>query len=317
MSDIVATNVGEPTGQRKTMEGLVMDLTALEALDAEEIASAERNTLLALENFAAAYAVLTGLEELNEKQRSEFDAMAFLGLSGSEAIHSKVLAWLLDPLGSHGAKDEFLRGFLLETTKEARLAGIETVALAEKSGFDWLETRVHREWHNIVEGYEGYLDILLLNQKEGFVCAVENKVFSGEHGQQLTRYRKALAADFPDDFARHHVFLSPRGTVPCQDEDRQYWTPVNYGMVLRLVEHTIVNSSHPVREDVRIFLEQYATTLRRRIVADADTNVREMARSIYLKHRKAIDLMIHHRPDFRSEMKTPFQGGNSRANRIG
>ena len=156
---------------------------------------------------------MPSLKKLIDEQRAEFDALDFAGTSRSEAFHSKVLAWLLDPRGTHDAGEHFLRGFLLQATAQVVSARIGTDLLPANAAFDWSETKVHREWAHAVDGDKGYLDILLLNEEAGFLCAVENKIGSGEHGEhgeQLTRYRKALVNQYPD-FDGHHVFLTPGG----------------------------------------------------------------------------------------------------------
>ncbi len=272
----------------------------------EEGVNSEYRALLALRASTGANADMAKLEGLIEEQHSEFDALAFLGVSGSEEFHSRFLSWLLDPRGSHGDKHQFLSGFVLETIAQARSAGIRTVTLSDRPGFDWSATTVMPEWRNVVDGREGYLDILLLNRDERFLCAVENKIFSNEHSEQLTRYRLALAEGYPG-FDKHHVFLSPRGTFPIRPEEQEHWTPVSYATVLQLVEQSISNRVSLLPEDVSAFLGQYATTLRRRIVADTDTNVRQLARQIYLEHRQAIELLIEHKPDFVSEGKEIFK----------
>ena len=75
------------------------------------------------------------LEELG-RLAEDFDAFGFLGLSGSEEIHSKVLAWLLNPKETHGAGDYFLKRFLSET-------GVATTQEVESDA--WLSTTVRRE----------------------------------------------------------------------------------------------------------------------------------------------------------------------------
>ena len=248
---------------------------------------------------------LPSLKKLIGEQRAEFDALAFAGVSRSEAFHSKVLAWLLDPRGSHGAGEHFLRGFLLQATAQAGSARIGTGPLAVNAAFDWSATRVRREWAHAVDGDKGYLDILLLNEEAAFLCAVENKIGSSEHDEQLTRYRKALVNQYPD-FDRHHVFLTPGGTLPYRTEEQRWWTPVEYSQVLRLVEETRKNSANPVPKDVGVFLQQYSTTLRRKIVSDVDTNAQQRARQIYLTHREAIEFLIENKPDLVSEMSQLF-----------
>ena len=243
---------------------------------------------------------LAELQQLLEERRSEFDALTFLGLSSSEAVHSRVLAWLLDPQGSHGAGDNFLRGFLRACATVAAGAGVYVGDLGDETAFQWSATRVQQEWHNVVEGYEGRLDILLINDAEGVLCGIENKILSGEHSEQLTRYRRALAGAYPD-FHRRHVFLSPAGTVPLREEERQYWAPVSYATVLQLVEQTITQGDEQIREDVGAFLRQYSTTLRRRVVPDPTSNPRALARKIYMENREVIDFINANKPDYVEE----------------
>ena len=235
--------------------------------------------LSALKKFAEDNPDLERLEEMLAK----FDAFAFLGVSGAEKIHSKILAWLLDPQENHSAGDLFLREFLLETGA-ATCEQILTI--------DWSNTIVQREWRNVVDGETGFLDILILNTEGKFACAIENKLFSVEHSEQLTRYRSALEQEYPA-FSRSYLFLSPQGTPPKSPGEHDFWKVMNYGTILRLVEKTLEHELGPGNEDVTVFLRQYATTLRRRIVPD--TEMKQMATRIYLQHREAIDLINHHK----------------------
>ena len=175
--------------------------------------------LAALEVFASGH---SGLEEL-ERAMAEFDALGFLGLSSSEEMHSNVLGWLLDPVQNHSLGNLFLKRFLLEVGA----ASCQDVIAGE-----WSNTLVKREWRNVVDGETGYLDILVVNHDARFVCAIENKIFSGEHSGQLTRYRKALEQHYPG-YRRSHLLLSPRGAAPASAADRESWTPVSYSTILR------------------------------------------------------------------------------------
>ena len=114
----------------------------------------DEGRIAALEDFAAD---LPSLKKLIDEQRAEFDALDFAGVSRSEAFHSKVLAWLLDPRGTHGAGEHFLSGFLLQATEQAVSAGIRADSLVERAAFDWSATRVRREWAHVVDGDKGYL----------------------------------------------------------------------------------------------------------------------------------------------------------------
>ena len=219
---------------------------------------------------------------------SEFNLFRLLSLDGYEGTHSTVLAWLLNPREKHRLGDAFLRGFLSATTT------------LELSGADLSAARVQREWPNEVDGQTGYLDILILDEGQQFLCAVENKLWYWEHSGQLTRYRRALKQAYPD-FTRHFLFLSPWGT-PAQDAtERGHWEAVNYGVVCKVVEETVESLADSVSEDARVFLRQYANCLRRYVLGDKE--VRELARKIYTEHSEAIELINQNKPDYHEETR--------------
>ena len=244
--------------------------------------------LAALERFASE---LSGLEELATAM-TEFDAFAFLGLSSSEQMHSNVLAWLRDPGGNHSLGEFLLNRFLLETG---------AVSHKEIGTRQWSNTLVVREWRNVVNGETGYLDILVVNHEAQFICAVENKIFSGEHGGQLSHYRRALEQHFPE-YRRIYLFLSPRGTAPFSTADRESWIPANYTTILRLVEEALDLAWEPEDAAATAFLRQYATCLRRTVVPSGE--LRTKAAAIYQRHKEAIDLIIRHRNAYVEDIRT-------------
>lgn len=242
---------------------------------------------------------LERLEKLSEDQRNEFDALDFIGrlrlgegrdLWGREEFHSDVLAWLLDPRESHGLGDHFLKCFL-------HCVGVRPASRAS----DWSATEVTREWPNEIDGQLGYLDILVVNEAQQFLCAIENKVFSDEHSEQLTRYRRALEDYYSPCFTRRYVFLTPQGTHPSRKKERKHWTPVSYSTVCKIIQRILDTNDIAGNDGVHAFLRQYATTLRRNIVPD--TSVAQQARRIYLEHWKAVDLIVAHKPDWVAEAK--------------
>ena len=68
-----------------------------------------------------ALVVDSDLERL-EDLLAEFNLFDVLKIERRERQHSALLAWLLDPHGSHGLRDYFLRRFLSEAAAEAREA---------------------------------------------------------------------------------------------------------------------------------------------------------------------------------------------------
>ena len=200
-----------------------------------------------------------------ERQMSEFNLFTVMGQERRELTHSNILAWLLDAQGNHGLGDGFLNRFLHRN-------GIEMPDLSA--------AKVFRERYRT--------DILLIDEQSRFLCAIENKVDSGEHSEQLARYRKILEGNHPD-FIRRYLFLSPKGTLAQDETERNYWKAVNYGVVCQVVEETVESLADSVSEDARVFLRQYAKALRRHILGDAE--VQELARKIGQQHKRAIALI--------------------------
>ena len=275
------------------LECLVPELEKLERL----LVDANSETLQALEDFAS-HPDLRRVAELLEDanaQAAEFNPFEVLDLWWQEDIHSRILTWLLGPNNSHGLGDYFLRHLLL-------ISGSLSSAGARK---DWSYTKSQREWNCVVDGENRRLDILLVNAREGFLCAIENKIFAPEGGRQLTRYRRALEAEY-SNFERHYIFLSPNGMESRWEEERKLWTPMRYSTILQLVDQTIDDNAAVMREEVRRLLRQYAATLRRRIVPETD-EIAKQARKIYVEHREIIELIYRHKPDYQAEMNQILQ----------
>ena len=238
------------------------------------------------------------LKSLAEQQRREVNFFEVLGVHDSEAVHSNVLAWLLNPQANHGAGSHFLENFLDRTVEAANDLGIPSADPTKIRSIDWSETEVRREWQ--------YIDILILNRKAGFVCAVENKIradegFSDAGVSQLTGYRETLKREFPG-FAKHRVFLSPSGVASRSDVECRFWVPADYAAIRELVVGTMENYGHDASKEGRPFLSQYEAVLRRNIVPDKN-DITRIAQEIYLEHRDAIELIYRNKPNYRAGVK--------------
>ena len=293
------TNDAETAEQIAALESVVSGLAKLE----DKIANKRSSKIAALARFADGNSHLVKLEELHERRLAQLDIFSVLGVTHSELHHSRFLRWLLDPQETHGVEDNFLKSFLLRTCATAEAMGLPTVTPAYIEDAKWSSTEVRREWQ--------YIDILILNRKARFVCAVENKICAGEgigpDGEsQLTRYREALETNFPD-FNKHYVFLSPSGMSSQIPEERKYWTPERHANVVQLVEQTIADNVAGMSDEVRVFLRQYVETLRRNNIVPDSSELQQLARQIYMEHREAIELIYRHRPDYLSEMKQMFK----------
>ena len=264
-------------------------VAALEELDSSldefrELFDAENEkNRLALQALEEEGADLDQLDGMLSERQGEVDIFDALRLDGSEEFNSNLLAWLLDPNGTHGLGGHFLQGFL------AASGASRAIPAADRSS-----TTVEREKSLELDGGYGRLDIWIRNESANFACAVENKVWATESGDQLAWYRRVLARDH-DGQRVHRVFLTRRGVPPDDPAEREHWLTMSYTDILRLVEGTMAAAGDAANEDVLALLRQYAITLRRNIVPEVSNDVHELARRIYRKHKRAIDLIIEHR----------------------
>ena len=262
----------------------------------------DRNTIgeiEKLERFSNGNKDLSQLEKLIEARKTGFQPFRMMGIAKNETTHSRILAWLLNPKGDHGLGDGFLREFIHETVDAAQLPTPRSDDLVDVINASWDHAQIKREWEHKIDEQAGRLDILVLNGQAKFVCAIENKIRSGEHSGQLTRYRRALEAEYPN-FLRHHVFLSPTGSQPEREEERTHWVPVSYKTVHDLIGRLLDKDGGVIDPDVLGFLRHYATLLRREIMPEPE-EVRALARKIYREHRDAIALINRHGPDYSAE----------------
>ena len=232
---------------------------------------------------------LTNLGHAIAEESEQLDALDLIAPSrwAAEEFHSSIISWLLDPSAHHRHAEHFIAALLDSTMAPARLLDA-----------NWGAAQVSQEWENVVDGQRGYLDILILNQNHKILIAIENKTFSQEHSNQLTRYRRALADDYPD-FARHHIFLSPAGVSPYLERDRKYWQPASYSVIHDAIQQVLETGI--ANPDAHALLQIYATTLRRNVMPD--TSLNQQARRIYLEHWEAIHRIMDNIPDWIYETK--------------
>ena len=216
---------------------------------------------------------LEDLERELEALRPDGDApnvFEALGITSAEIRHSNMIAWLMRPDDSHG-----LGGRVLS-------ALIEHAGGIAPEGMD--DFRVMRESDNI--------DILAASAKSRLTLAMENKVWSGEHDDQLARYREAVECRYPD-YVRLYLFLSPHGTPPEGEDDRNAWVPIDYRALIGFVEGAM--GSCEISGKARMLIGDYVDSVRRHIVGDE--SLQERCVEVYLKHKRAIDLIMENLPD--------------------
>ena len=126
-----------------------------------------------------------------------YNVFNVLGVDNMELSHSAFLAALLDPDGSHGMQDAFLKAF------------IDTIAHGgTKPELDTAHAKVYTEYNigNITETTGGRIDILITDHSEtgsgkagGHAIIIENKIWAADQPNQLQRYDKYACGTYSSD----------------------------------------------------------------------------------------------------------------------
>lgn len=223
------------------------------------------------------------LEQL-EAMLAEFNIFEAIGVIRQEIRHSHFLAFLLNPVQNHGLGDVFLKRWLKNVLIEAERPPVSPVDI------DIAEMRhveVRREWRHI--------DILVHDPENALVCFIENKIYSGEHSNQLERYHTIVKNEFPG-YRLIPIFLSPEGEQPSYEA----FIPTSYGTIVRVLEDVCTTYRSVVGSEVTTLIAHYMTMLRRHIVSDSE--IAKLCQKIYRQHKEALDLIFEHRPDLQSDI---------------
>lgn len=146
---------------------------------------------LAVEHRKALEEFLMDIEILEklETHISQFNVFETLGIVHTEIRHSNVLSWLLTPTENHGLGDYVVRKMIQTVSyhhyDENRSDSCDPLKI---SLIDYYDFEVRREWKNI--------DILLVSNDNKIVVAIENKVWSGESGNQLNYLKRFFILSF-------------------------------------------------------------------------------------------------------------------------
>jgi len=133
-------------------------------------------------------------DEIERITGEKFNVFSILGLSSDELAHSKFIANLLNPKGSHGQGDIYLKLFL-EGMQE-KFSDNEEDFIPANSNFNSIDdfktqdaiciTEKHAGKVNFTENDGGRIDIYLKSGKDELI--IENKIYAGDQHKQLKRY---------------------------------------------------------------------------------------------------------------------------------
>lgn len=185
-----------------------------------------------------------------------------LSVSKTEIRHSNMLAWLMNPHGSHGLGDRVLHGI------------VETAA--GDLPLDWSAFSIRRE--------ENHIDLLAVSEKDRYVVCIENKTYSGEHDNQLERYRNLVSTTF-SGYRSLLIFLTRKGRASSDPEN---WQAMSYADILNIISEARKNRQ--LQPEVDLILDNYLDVIRG--FSGGDSRLRDLCGEVYRKHKRALDIIL-------------------------
>lgn len=239
------------------------------------------DTELDIQRFFQEVASICTLEQAQQEERNRkgenYNLFSILSIERYELKHSALIANLLDPKGSHGCGDAFLRAFF-----EIALKG--TAYPFESSTPPDSCTEYYTG--PIAGDTGGRIDILVKSSHYGLI--IENKIYAGDQDKQLTRYDNYGKETFgADGYLLVYLTLygcdaSKESTATKSAEEVGYLRLSYAEDILRWLEQCVrLADNKPL---VRESLNQYIRTIKQ--LTYQDMNQEDI--------KKIIDLAVDH-----------------------
>jgi hypothetical protein len=225
-------------------------------------------SLKRLENSPEFYSVNAKLGDLN--------FFELLRVAEREVCHSEILAWLLSPDQSHGLGNTFLMGWLKEVFND-----FDSGDHVNFDEYSLAPVQVLREWKQI--------DLVVkMGGTKGLVIAIENKIWSNQHSDQLPRYYEQITKASPDA-KRLFILLSVNGEIPAHESFRI----ATYQQVLKTLEECLRESQNGIKDEPRMLIEHYIRIIRNRFMPNPE--IEELVKKLESKYAAVLDVIWKYR----------------------
>lgn len=225
------------------------------------------------------------LDEL-ETFLGRFNPIRVMRMEAMEIRHSAILAWLLDPVESHGLEDRFLRAFLAAALKGSG-AGEKPTSL-DIVQEDLRDAIIRREWRNI--------DIFVYLERRSWAIIIENKFHSKQHSDQLRRYREVVKNTYGKKANGEAVRI--RGiflTLEEEDPNDERYVSIRYADVCEILARLAGEIGGRLSPEVVAFLGHYLDSLRETLgMSDEEKKMEALARDLYRSHGRVLDFIMTH-----------------------
>lgn len=216
-------------------------------------------------------------KEESLRRGERFNTFEILGVAHYELLHSKIIASILDPNGSHGQYDTFLKLFI-------SVIG-DAIDLDTKTAV--VKTEVTTE--------EGRIDILITdNEKKSII--IENKLYAADQPEQLIRYNRFAK----NNRCNHSIYyLSLFGAEASENSAKNVeYCPISYAKnILLWLELCIKEcASKPL---IRETLIQYLNHIKVITNQDMDTQNEEHLLKLMADNADAVAVICNNQEKYK------------------
>ena len=239
------------------------------------------DTELDIQRFFQEVASICALEQAQQEERNRkgenYNLFSILSIERYELKHSALIANLLDPKGSHGCGDAFLRAFFEIALKDLAYP-FEDCTLPDS----------YTEYYTgpIVGDTGGRIDILVKSSRYGLI--IENKIYAGDQDKQLIRYDNYGKETFGADgyllvYLTLYGYDASKESTATKSAEEVGYLRLSYAEdILRWLEQCVrLADNKPL---VRESLNQYIRTIKQ--LTYQDMNQEDI--------QKIIDLAVDH-----------------------
>lgn len=252
--------------------------------------SEQSGTLKALEQFIYNNKELEQLESMFKR----FNIFDSLKIANNEIRHSNFLGWLIDPKETHGLDDYFLKELIKNSiyqnsNKINNFEGQYNLpTLFEVDSWNFSNAEVRREYKNI--------DLLIIDETNKLIIVIENKIWTGQHDNQLTRY-KNIVDDLYDDESYKKLFLYLK---PDEEEVEEPYLYIGYDIIRATIDKLLKNRTDKMSQEILFFVKHYKSMIERNIMKEAE--ITKICQTIYNNHKTALDIIFENISSPKNEM---------------
>lgn len=197
-------------------------------------------------------AIIKRYEDIAERTGENFNIFKVLKVTSSEVrTHSAFMAELLNPKGSHGQKDVFLKLFVEQINFKDFDCESATIKVEKYIGFIADDGR---------EG--GFLDIFITDKNKKAII-IENKIYAEDQSNQLLRYYNYGRKHHENEFVLLYLTLDGKEPIDTSKADlrKSNWTNISYAeFVMKWLNNCKEKAvNHPI---LRESITQYINLIR-------------------------------------------------------